>query len=406
MFLVVALLLIGSATLWPMPGALPFHPWALCFACGDHGTSDLLLNIVLFMPLGAALARRGSSRARSAVVAALLSSAIELSQMYIPGRDSSFSDIVANTTGAVVGAVVFQRAHGWLFPAPAVASRLSRAASAGMALMCLGTGLLLTPALPPGQYYGLWTPRFRSLAWYNGRVLAAAVAGTPIPPGPIPATVRDLLQSGGGFDLRLRAVAGPWPPGLAPLLTLFDDRRREVLLLAADRGEWVLRVRTRAAAWRFDRPDLRVAAPQPGSSGDTVLLHVAATNGHYAINDIERGFTAGQGWALLQYPEHLPLQEGVNAVWIAALLVPAGFWWRTRADGVIVALGGGERIAPRARPDDPSAHPAAAVGGGGTRSGNGPAVTPSPGASRRSVLGGGGLLPSARWIAGAAGIAP
>src|SRR3954466_9887206 len=156
MLLACALLFIALATLWPMPG--PPHTWGLCLICGGRGVADLLLNIALFMPLGAALALRGRSRGRIAQLALLLSAAIELSQFYIPGRDPSASDVIANTCGAVLGAFVVGRASIWLNPRLAHASRLSRATTILATLTCLATALLLTPAYPDSPYFGLWTP--------------------------------------------------------------------------------------------------------------------------------------------------------------------------------------------------------------------------------------------------------
>ena len=337
MFLAFALLVIAFATLWPMPG--PSHQWAFCLACGAHGTSDLLLNIALFMPLGAALALRGRRSSSIAAVAGLLSAAIELSQFYIPGRDPSLSDIVSNTLGGVLGALLVRSARFWLFPRTPDASWLCRGAALGAALICLSTGLLLTPSFPAWQYYGLWTPNFPELAWYRGHVLNAAIGATPIRSAPIPARdhVRDLLQSPAGYELRVQALAGPPPQNLAPLFTIVDDWRREVVLVGVDRAEFVFRARLRAAAWRFDRPDVRVF--QPVRSGDTIFVRVTARNGHYSINGVERGFTVGNGWALLLYPEALPFKNVLSALWIGALFIPAGFWLRTRIDGVTVALG-------------------------------------------------------------------
>jgi hypothetical protein len=57
------------------------------------------------------------------------------------------------------------------------------------------------------------------------------------------------------------------------------------------------------------------------------------------MNRIERGFTVGHGWTLLVYREALPYKAFASAAWVAVLFVPAGFWWRTRKDGVFVALG-------------------------------------------------------------------
>ena len=147
----LALLAIALATLWPMPG-ISRHV-IFCLPCGVRGTSDLLLNIALFIPLGAALARRGHRRGRIVVGAVLLSSAIELAQFFIPGRDPTLGDVVANTFGAALGALIVQRADLWLSPTTAAASRLCRGAATAGALVCLITGLLLTPSRPPSRYY-------------------------------------------------------------------------------------------------------------------------------------------------------------------------------------------------------------------------------------------------------------
>src|SRR5205823_13227276 len=88
-----------------------------------------------------------------------------------------------------------------------------------------------------------------------------------------------------------------------------------------------------------DLPDLRISALHQVRTGDTIAVMVLARDGHYAINGVDRGFTVGSGWALLLYPEALPFKAALSAVWIGALFVPAGFWLRSRMDGVMVALG-------------------------------------------------------------------
>ena len=128
-FVVLALVVIARATLWPQAGAGASAHLGLCLVCGSRGSADFLLNIALFMPLGAALARQGRPAARVAWYAALLSTAIELSQFFIPGRDPSVGDVLANTSGAVLGALVVLRARTWLLPAAPAASRLCRAAT-------------------------------------------------------------------------------------------------------------------------------------------------------------------------------------------------------------------------------------------------------------------------------------
>ena len=58
------------------------------------------------------------------------------------------------------------------------------------------------------------------------------------------------------------------------------------------------------------------------------------TNGRPAC---QLGFTIGQGWGLLIYPEGLPawLRVVFNAVWMAGLVLPAGYWAQSR--GAVLA---------------------------------------------------------------------
>lgn len=61
-------------------------------------------NVVLFLPLGAALALRGLSLGRTVLVAIAFSTAVELVQaVFVTGRTTSFDDVVFNTLGAALG---------------------------------------------------------------------------------------------------------------------------------------------------------------------------------------------------------------------------------------------------------------------------------------------------------------
>ena len=67
-------------------------------------------NILLFVPLGAALSLRGLSLGKSATYGFLLSVAVEGVQwLVIPGRTTSLDDVVLNTLGAVLGYALFTR---------------------------------------------------------------------------------------------------------------------------------------------------------------------------------------------------------------------------------------------------------------------------------------------------------
>lgn len=81
---------------------VPIAPdWAL----PEH--YGMLLNVLLFVPVGVTLALRTSwSWWRIALVAALGSAVVELAQATIVDRDSSVTDVITNCLGALLGATV------------------------------------------------------------------------------------------------------------------------------------------------------------------------------------------------------------------------------------------------------------------------------------------------------------
>jgi hypothetical protein len=350
-FVIASAAVILAATLFPIAGAEP-QRWINCLVCGERGIADVLVNILLFLPFGAALAAAGVPLPRCVLSAALLSASVEFAQRYIPGRDPSLGDVVSNTVGSGLGALLVATAQYWLLPPRAQAARLSWAAALAAAAVCYGTGWLLAPAPPQTRYFALWTPNLAHLAPYRGRVLDAMIGEVRFPAGPIAnsAAVREALRSPQGFSLRVRAVAGPPPAAVAALFAVYDQHQHEILLLGPDRDDLVFRYRTRAATSRLDQPDMRlVGALRAVAPGDSLDVTVHGRRGRYAVTvnssaPAALGFTLGSGWALLMYPESLPawLKALLSWAWIAALWVPAGFWARTRRDawvtGMAVAL--------------------------------------------------------------------
>src|SRR2546430_13460067 len=152
LFLTGVLAVIAMATLRPLPGQ-PTMLLTTCIACGDHGVADFHLNVLLFVPLGAALGLVGKRVPRAALWGALLSIAIEVAQLYTPGRDSSIGDVIANTIGTAAGAMLLTASPGWWFPVHA--GRRSHLAAAVAIALCFFTGVVLTPAFPEeSRYYG------------------------------------------------------------------------------------------------------------------------------------------------------------------------------------------------------------------------------------------------------------
>jgi len=95
-------LIILLLTLNPFYVALPEHV-AFRF---ESSLDNLIQNILLFLPIGF-LFRLTTGRRGVLLLGAGLSFSIETTQLFIPARTSSIVDILANTLGAGLGAVVY-----------------------------------------------------------------------------------------------------------------------------------------------------------------------------------------------------------------------------------------------------------------------------------------------------------
>jgi putative effector of murein hydrolase LrgA (UPF0299 family) len=349
---IVTALVVVTVTLLPL-GTSPPMVWTHCVICGTRGLADALANVLLFLPLGVGLQLAGVPVRQAMLRGALASATIELSQMLLPGRDPNPGDVFFNTIGVGVGialVVVTPRVARLSVRAAAAAS----AAAGAMAAVVVGlTGWLLQPQWPSTTYYGQWTPDLTYLEWYRGTVLTAAVGDAFIRSRGIDDTerVRGLLAA--GAPIRVTAIAGPAPERLAPLFSIYDHRRIEIMLVGPDRDGLVYRYRTRSMALRLDQPDFRFrGALREVRTGDSLEVEVMpdpARRAAYclAANGERRcglGFTAGRGWAILYYVEWFPgwLQAALDWAWLAALFLPLGALarrrWETAAALLTAAL--------------------------------------------------------------------
>ncbi len=111
--LIAVVIVYGS--LYPLEFRIPPHgPGAITTflaSIGQRpGRSDTIANILLYAPFGFFLLpslRRRRARALGLTMAAgaLLSFCMELAQYYVPGRVTSFDDVVSNTAGSFLGAL-------------------------------------------------------------------------------------------------------------------------------------------------------------------------------------------------------------------------------------------------------------------------------------------------------------
>jgi hypothetical protein len=319
----------------------------ICFACGERAIADALLNVLLFAPLGAALAAGGIGVLATAVAGFALSLSIEIAQIWIPGRITSLSDVVTNGTGALVGWLLV-RSGAALWRTPARRRALAFVAVALPVLVIGATAVLLAPAFPRDHpYFAQWTPVLGLSAVYDGRITDSRIAGHFIAPlgATTPATlVRDPLLA--GEPLFVEGVTGSWTPRRAPILGIAADSRY-VLFIVADRDDAILRVRTRADALRLDQPEFRLPGafrdPVPGAP---LRIDVRRDGRHWClrVNEASRcglAHTIADGWMLLMYPSSWPAaaHRTIGWLWLFVAAAPAGLLGAGRARSVLVRGG-------------------------------------------------------------------
>lgn len=163
-FAYAALIVYGS--LYPFSGwtTTSLTPFSFLTArWPDHlSRSDIVTNVLAYMPLGLLLVRwrsgrgqaRGGAIALAALLGASLSFAMESLQQFLPARVASLSDILANTLGTITGAVLAGVMHGDSLPWAMLMQRRERwfkpGRSIDLGLIAIGLWTLsqLTPLVP------------------------------------------------------------------------------------------------------------------------------------------------------------------------------------------------------------------------------------------------------------------
>ncbi len=339
----IGLLFIARMTLRPSPDTVllaeetPF----LCLLCGALGLVDVILNVLLFIPYGIGLRLAGLSRLRTMGLVVLTTGAIELTQyLFLPGRDASLSDLLTNTTGGAIGLVLAERWRALLLPNARTARRLAAAA----ALVWLGaqgiTAWALVPSFPVTRWWGQRVPELGQFDRYQGTLLAASLAGAPLPDGRLPDSraVRESLRRGPAAITAVATTAGA-TRRVAPVASVFDENRSEVLVLGERGQDLYFRIRLRAADAALRTPGIRLPEGLAVPPGDTVaisgaldgrrLIAEVAHRGH--IERVERVLGPSLGWSLLLPFENYalgPETRWLTAAWLAGLLFPLGYWLR------------------------------------------------------------------------------
>lgn len=108
------LLAVLLVTMWPSPETTAAPSWAQAVLGAVNGAGipltievlEALANVAMFVPLGVLLVVLGTRPVHAIVAGLLLSGTIETVQLAIPGRVSTLQDVVLNTAGAALGAIL------------------------------------------------------------------------------------------------------------------------------------------------------------------------------------------------------------------------------------------------------------------------------------------------------------
>lgn len=336
-------LVIGSATLLPENSVEVGS--GFCLICGSRGLADAILNLSMFFPLGLFL-RFAGLRTRLVVPACFtFSLSIELAQIsLVAGRDATAGDIVTNTLGGLIGAMVASVLPQLLRPSRLLAGRLLLVAGLVSLAPAVLFAVLLVPSPGSERYWGQWNHQLGRYDAYAGRVLEASLGNIPVPPYEVgtPAIIRRALEA--RRPLTLKFTVAPQTASPATLFSIGDEHEREVLWIAIYGQDLLVRWRMRAADLRLDRPSFRLNRTLEGiAAGQVVSVKIehlpdqliAEVDGHRTRSR----FRSSAAWTLLWQHQRMPprLFEMLSVLWMALLTIPVAYWsfWR----GQVLAYG-------------------------------------------------------------------
>jgi hypothetical protein len=369
--LLVVLPIIGRLTLRSLPGGLPTH-FEVCVPCGNEGTADFILNVIMFMPVGFGFRLAGLRRLPALLIPFALSAGIEALQFFvITGRESDISDIIANSFGGALGVLIAEARGTILAPGRRAAGRLATAAALVCCVLAAAIHWALMPAMPATIYYEQVQPDLPGYDVLDGSVIDAYFDRQPFVIGPLTRTESSTLRDSLLSDHSI--VTATLRPGgieaeVAPIVAIHDQQRREILLLARHYNDLMFHLRRRSDRLGFHTPSLvlrsafettRAGTPPasasaptdtavdslPGDLGgrtsneskpDTVVARVdiapqwstlALAGGGIHVSE-RIGLGIWDAWRLLipdngRWAVHA---RRITVLWLVLLVLPLGYW--------------------------------------------------------------------------------
>lgn len=348
--LAVSVGVIVTATLLPsgFRGGEQRHISPLCLTCPDSWLADVISNVALFFPLGAALTAVGLRARRAIALSSAFSATIELLQFIDvpPGRTSSVTDWFTNTSGAALGVLFVAMWPLLVRPSRDAAHRLlagwtvlTIAGLGGSAWAVARDGpsaghsaVIAASALPHTPGYG----------WFGGVTEVLSLNGTRVAhrgSGPIMLHVQrtdtvTIETVERGRDDGFSTVPIAWLHAESDSLphTLLAQRDRDVSLQA----------RLNATRIGLATPRLLLYGVFPASRFDTTsLTRIRATvvNGRLSLSAVPAAdstsvlnasllLNSALGWTLIQSVVRIDSRLGplLSLVWLLMWFVPVGRW--------------------------------------------------------------------------------
>jgi hypothetical protein len=353
---VAGLMAILGLTLYPTPqGAESARQTPLlCLVCGDNGGTDVILNLLLFIPFATGLRLAGWRWWQVTLTCTAVSFGVELSQyLWIPGRDASLSDLLTNTTGGSIAAAAAPLLRVSLAPPPREARRLVLLGVAAWIAFSVFTAWLFLPWLRTGTAVSEHPQRSNAPRAYHGTISNVVVSGLTMPHGSLDeepsARVSDLFARE-SLTVSLDVVSQTprryrsWiyrlrvGPGI-----LAVQQQGTTLVLEVPRRQAVLQVQSPTLRLPRGAPDRRDESFSIRAGEQGHLLWLESTV-HGVTHRSEIVLAPTMAWGLVMPFGYAfgPEAGFLTMIWVAALLLPLGYWaaWtekRVIAIGIVAA---------------------------------------------------------------------
>ncbi|WP_052574204.1 VanZ family protein [Gemmatimonas aurantiaca] len=352
LLLALSVAAIVAATLLPGNGTpVEQLPPSWCLRCGGLWLMDGVSNVLLFVPLGVALAWLGWRVPTVLLTGAVLSLGVETLQwLGIPAqRSAALADVLTNTAGACLGLLVVRHWSGVVLARGRQAGWLAVAWTAAAAGAMIGTAIALGPRRherppTPSDYRRSAIAYSPGHGWYGGEPLGATINGQPFAhrgSGPIVVEIeREPVSTIVTAEVRGRDTAS----GLRSFVFVHRAADTSAIVMLAQHGDdAVLAVTRRAWDWGLAMPRLRLEHAFAGhAEGGGQVLALRAHSSPAELSLIAEGppqglraqlrLSATMGWAMLQSVvgvQH-PLAPVVLMAWLLWLWAPAA-WWSVRS---------------------------------------------------------------------------